>query len=90
MCIQLKEPIPSDGLVLLPPTAHAAAYWTVVTLCFCGSGEAALPEGNPSGAARPRVALPVGRKGEERAESRKVSGQRYFCFTSFYAVLGIL
>lgn len=41
-----------------------------------GSGEAAVPERNPSSPPRPRMALPLRGEGEEGAEQRKVSGQR--------------
>lgn len=52
------------------------------TLFHCGSGEAAVPERNPSCPQRPCMALSVRREGEERAEPRKVSGQRGVSFSS--------
>lgn len=54
---------------------------------LCGSGEAAVPERNPSCPARPRVALPVRGESEERAEPRKVSGLRPSSFTSLSQLL---
>lgn len=51
-------------------------------LFYRGSGEAAVPERNPSSAPRPRMALPLRRKGEEGAEQRKVSGQWGVTLTS--------
>lgn len=52
------------------------------TVFFCGAGEAAVPERDPSCPPRPCVALSVRGEDEERAEPRKVSGQKGVSFTS--------
>lgn len=48
----------------------------------CGLGEVAVPEGNSSSPPWPCMALPLRGEGEERAEPRKVPGQRSSSFTS--------
>lgn len=55
----------------------------LVKPCFlCVSGEAAVPERNPSSPPRSCMALSVRRESEERAEPRKVSGLSGVSFTS--------
>lgn len=89
-CKSLYWPVADKLLSLLFPLCPAVFG---DPLFLCGSGEAAVPERDPSCSARPCVALPVGWEGEERAEPRKVSGQRLFHFlltACFMLCLGLI
>lgn len=73
-CLSCGRPL--SLLLSLSPTPLAE------NLSLRGSGEAAVPERNPSCPQRPCLALSVWGEGEERAEPRKVSGQTVFPFSS--------
>ena len=73
---------------MLPYFCSLCSSSCVETLFFLGSGETAVPERNPTCPQRACMALSVWGEGEERAEPRKVSGQRCVTFTSSALLVG--